>query len=182
MRQAAQTSSFPCAVPMNRLHEPLSRPAAKSGRAVPALSVLLLQRSRCIGTATLTALFFFLSLLLWATSGFAQGRLWLTDPDHAVYFAEQSGRLSFGSASNGNPTIDVDASAKFQTIDGFGCCLTGGSAAHLMQMDAPDRAALLEELFGTGGTNIGLSYLRVSIGSSDLDAHPFSYDDLPAGQ
>jgi len=67
-------------------------------------------------------------------------------------------------------------------MDGFGCCLTGGSAAHLIDMDSADRAALLRKLFATDGASIGLSYLRVSIGSSDLDAHPFSYDDLPAGQ
>ncbi|MBC8083469.1 MAG: glucosylceramidase, partial [Hymenobacter sp.] len=30
--------------------------------------------------------------------------------------------------------------------------------------------------------SIGVSYLRLSIGASDLDARVFSYDDLPAGQ
>jgi len=123
-----------------------------------------------------------LASLLWGDRGFAQAHLWLTDPDHSVLFREQSGRLSFTGASNANSTINVDESAQFQTIDGFGCCLTGGSAAHLMQMAPANRAALLQELFATDGAHIGISYLRVSIGSSDLDAHPFSYDDLPAGQ
>jgi glucosylceramidase len=127
-------------------------------------------------------LFFFLVLLLWTTRGFAQARLWLTDPDHAVFFQEQSGSLPFADATNGHPAIVVDEAATFQEMDGFGCCLTGGSAAHLMRMDPANRAALLEELFATDGAHIGISYLRVSIGSSDLDAHPFSYDDLPAGQ
>jgi glucosylceramidase len=49
-------------------------------------------------------------------------------------------------------------------------------------MNPANRAALLQELFAADGTNIGISYLRVSIGSSDLDDHAFSYDDLPAGQ
>jgi glucosylceramidase len=123
-----------------------------------------------------------LALLSWAASGFAQGRWWLTDPDHSILFQEQSASLRFEDASNSNPTISVDESETFQTIDGFGCCLTGGSAEHLIKMDPTSRAALLRELFATDGAHIGISYLRVSIGSSDLDAHPFSYDDLPAGQ
>jgi glucosylceramidase len=125
---------------------------------------------------------FLLASLSWATSGFAQVRLWLTDPDHSVFFEEQTAPLRFGGAANGNQTIDVNEAETFQTIDGFGCCLTGGSAGHLIQMDPASRAALLEELFATDGAHIGISYLRVSIGSSDLDARPFSYDDLPPGQ
>ena len=39
---------------------------------------------------------------------------------------------------------------------------------------------LLNELFSTNG--IGISYLRVSIGASDLSSSVFSYNDLPAGQ
>jgi glucosylceramidase len=123
-----------------------------------------------------------LPLLACATNGFAQARWWLTDMGHAVLFQEQTPSLVFGESTNANPTISVDDTASFQSIDGFGCCLTGGSAGHLMRMDAVKRASLLRELFASDGTNIGISYLRVSIGSSDLDAHTFSYDDLPDGQ
>jgi len=49
-------------------------------------------------------------------------------------------------------------------------------------MGAPERAKLLRELFGSDDNAIGVSYLRLSIGASDLDAQVFSYDDLPAGQ
>jgi glucosylceramidase len=125
--------------------------------------------------ATLTA-------LLWTSNGFAQAHLWLTDPSRSIFFKEQAARLSFSSSSNENQTIDVNESETFQTIDGFGCCLTGGSAQHLMQMDPARRTALLKELFDTDGAHIGISYLRVSIGASDLDQRPFSYDDLPSGQ
>ena len=115
-----------------------------------------------------------LAWLCCSASNAAPVRLWLTDPDKSVYFKEQIPCLPFGNATNGNPTIDVDESETFQSIDGFGCCLTGGSATHLIQMDAANRAALLQELFATDGANIGISYLRVSIGSSDLNDHPFS--------
>ena len=107
---------------------------------------------------------------------------WLTTADKAVLFRPQAGRLPFGAATNANPTIAIDERQKYQTIDGFGFCLTGGSAQLLHQMAPAERARLLRELFATDGNNIGVSYLRVSIGASDLDERVFSYDDLPAGQ
>ena len=68
---------------------------------------------------------------------------------------------------------------KFQSMDGFGFTLTGGSATLLWQMDADKRKPLLKELFAFDGKNIGISYLRVSIGASDLSDHVFTYNDLP---
>jgi glucosylceramidase len=76
----------------------------------------------------------------------------------------------------------MDIAQTYQTIDGFGYTLTGGSARLIHQMAAPDRAKLLQELFSTNGKSIGVSYLRLSIGASDLDERVFSYDDLPAGE
>lgn len=108
--------------------------------------------------------------------------VWLTTGDKTALFQQQPGRLKFGTPNNTNPTIEVDETQKFQPIDGFGYCLTGGSAELLHQMGAAERAKLLRELFGTDGNNIGVSYLRLSIGASDLDAKVFSYDDLPEGQ
>src|SRR6185295_18528427 len=67
-------------------------------------------------------------------------------------------------------------------IDGFGFTLTGGSAMHIVRMAPSARVALLRELFATDGTNMGTSYLRLSIGASDLNERVFSYDDLPPGQ
>jgi glucosylceramidase len=79
-------------------------------------------------------------------------------------------------------SIQIDTAQKYQTIEGFGYTLTGGSAMLLHQMGAAERAVLLQEFFGKNGNAIGVSYLRVSIGASDLDAEVFSYDDLPSGQ
>lgn len=107
--------------------------------------------------------------------------LWLTNPDQSALFQKQSGPFIFSTASNNYPVIDVDESRKFQGIDGFGYCLTGGSAMLIHHMQPAARTALLKELFDTSGTNIGVSYLRISIGASDLDDRVFSYDDLPAG-
>ena len=107
---------------------------------------------------------------------------WLTTGDKSALFQPQARQLAFGTATNASPTIEVDERQQFQTIDGFGYCLTGGSAQLLHQMGTAERAQLLRELFATDGNNIGVSYLRVSIGASDLDDRVFSYDDLPAGQ
>jgi glucosylceramidase len=51
-----------------------------------------------------------------------------------------------------------------------------------MRMTPPARSSLLHELFTTGDGSIGVSYLRISIGSSDMNERVFTYDDLPAGQ
>jgi glucosylceramidase len=76
----------------------------------------------------------------------------------------------------------LDTTTKYQEMDGFGYTLTGGSALQLQRMTAPARQALLEELFGAGEGELAIRYLRVSIGGSDLDEYPWSYDDLPKGE
>ncbi|HEY3388124.1 MAG TPA: glycoside hydrolase family 30 beta sandwich domain-containing protein [Prolixibacteraceae bacterium] len=107
--------------------------------------------------------------------------VWLTSPNTNVMFQHQKEQLVFKSLVNQDQTINVDVTQIFQTIDGFGNCLTGGSAMLLHKMEASSRSAILKELFATDGNNIGISYLRISIGASDLDAKVFSYDDLPEG-
>ncbi len=103
-----------------------------------------------------------------------EAALWLTMPDKSALFERQKTFLHFAKAPAPNPTIDVDDKQKFQPIDGFGYALTGGSAQHMIRMDAARRAALIKELFAADGANIGVSYLRVSIGASDLNDHVFS--------
>jgi glucosylceramidase len=107
---------------------------------------------------------------------------WLTTPDKSSLLQLQKEPLEFTTPSANNPTINVDDAQKFQTMDGFGFALTGGSAQLIMHMEPAKRAELLQELFTDNGNNIGVSYLRVSIGSSDMNDHVFSYDDLPEGQ
>lgn len=107
---------------------------------------------------------------------------WLTMGDQSMLLRKQSDILSFGTVSNNYSFIDVDSTQTFQTVDGFGFTLTGGSAYVINRLSSTDKANLLQELFGNGSTSIGISYLRISIGSSDLNASVFSYDDMPAGQ
>ncbi|MBD2722501.1 glycoside hydrolase family 30 protein [Hymenobacter armeniacus] len=107
---------------------------------------------------------------------------WLSTADQKQLLQLQPGKLAFGTSAAAGPVIEVDDRQRFQTMDGFGYCLTGGSAELLRAMSPAKRTALLRELFGTAANGIGVSYLRLSIGASDLDAQVFSYDDLPAGQ
>ena len=107
---------------------------------------------------------------------------WSTTADQSSLLAKTSLALSPAAETN-NPIIEVNPDQHFQTIDGFGYALTGGSAYLINQkLNASQREALLKELFLTDGSNIGISYLRLSIGASDLDDHVFSYDDLPSGK
>ena len=104
---------------------------------------------------------------------------WLTTPDKLTLFKSQNVSLNFTSSTNANATIDVDATQKYQTIDGFGFALTGGSATLINGLDPQTKDNLLKELFLSDSTNIGVSYLRLSIGASDLSASTFTYDDTP---
>jgi glucosylceramidase len=108
--------------------------------------------------------------------------VWLTNPDKSALFTRQSSTLHFSKSAASGPIIDVSDTEEFQTIDGFGFALTGGSAQHLIRMEPAKRTAILREIFSTEGNGIGVSYLRLSIGASDLNDHVFSYDDLPAGE
>ncbi|WP_255456785.1 hypothetical protein [Pedobacter sp. HDW13] len=112
----------------------------------------------------------------------SQPEVWLTKADRTALFTRQATGLNPVTAKNKQPTIFVNDKETFQSIDGFGYALTGGSAQHIVKMSAPARAALLKELFATNGTNIGVSYIRLSIGASDLNEKVFSYNDLPEGE
>jgi len=107
---------------------------------------------------------------------------WITTGDRGNLLQKQSSLISFTAATNTNPTVEVDSTITYQTVDGFGYTLTGGSAYHINRLSAAQKTSLLQELFGSSETSIGVSYLRISIGASDLNAEVFSYDDMPAGQ
>lgn len=106
--------------------------------------------------------------------------VWLTTGNQSTLFQKQASALAFSSASNSFPMIDVDSAQTFQTIDGFGYTFTGSSAYLIQKMGASERSNLLKELFSSDG--IGVSYLRVSMGASDLSPSVFTYNDLPAGE
>ncbi len=107
---------------------------------------------------------------------------WLTKGDQSVKLQKQATELVFKTVNNAYQNIEVDETQNFQTIDGFGFTLTGGSAELINGLDAVKKQQLLQELFGTDVNSISISYLRISIGASDLNSSVFSYNDLPSGQ
>jgi len=107
---------------------------------------------------------------------------WITSPQKGVLFTKHSGELEFMTTANTDPAIVVDTTQRYQEIDGFGNCLTGGSAILLNKMRLAERTVLLRELFSPDGNGIGLSYLRITIGASDLSDRVFTYCDLPPGE
>lgn len=106
---------------------------------------------------------------------------WITSSDQSKLLDHSN--LNFYEGQGDSAVITLDTATRYQTMDGFGFCLTGGSAQLINQkLNAKDRSSLLRELFLTQENGIGISYLRISIGASDLDDHVFSYNDLPLGQ
>lgn len=91
--------------------------------------------------------------------------------------------------------IVIDADSPRQRILGFGAALTDASAEVLSTMPAPDRSALLRELFATrdattrdattrdttalGLSSLGLTTLRLTIGSSDFSSSLYNYEPRP---
>ncbi|MFL9845029.1 glycoside hydrolase family 30 protein [Flavobacterium rhizosphaerae] len=106
-------------------------------------------------------------------------KMWVTMPDKSELLKERPVK---GTPSEDHLQLVINPENKYQSIDGFGYTLTGGSAMHIANMSAPAREKLLKELFGTVEGSIGVSYLRISVGASDLDELVFSYDDVPDGQ
>jgi glucosylceramidase len=106
-------------------------------------------------------------------------RVWLTTGDRSSLLAEQpAGAL--GAPADGLPTVTVDPSQSFQTIEGFGASITD-SSAHLLAA-SPERDAIMRDLFDPR-RGLGLSYLRQPMGASDFVSGPhYTYDDLPPGE
>lgn len=107
---------------------------------------------------------------------------YMTKGDGSALLQKQTLSLIFGTSVNNNPDITVDANQTYQSIDGFGYTFTGGTADLINGLPTANKDALLRELFSNDSTAIGVSYLRISIGASDLSASVFSYDDMPATQ
>ncbi|MBK1896331.1 glycoside hydrolase family 30 protein [Chryseobacterium paridis] len=108
-------------------------------------------------------------------------QVWLTKGDESVKLQQQPS-IHFTDNPVSGQNIEIDDTQKFQYIDGFGYTLTGGSVEVINRLSESKRKALLNELFGSNNNSISVSYLRLSVGASDLDSEVFSYDDLPEGQ
>lgn len=108
--------------------------------------------------------------------------IWLTTDNQKTKLKQQSS-ISFSAGSSGStPTVFVNETEGYQSIEGFGASFTD-SAAYLLNEKVPASQlnSVMTSLFDhTNG--IGVSFIRNPMGASDLARYDYSYDDMPAGQ
>lgn len=115
-------------------------------------------------------------------SSASSNEVWLTDVNNNILFEKQTKKLQLVETTDDNPTIYLNEELLYQSIDGFGFTLNGGSARLINELELENKKMLLTELFSTEGNNIGINYLRLSVAASDLSDSVFSYNDLPEGE
>jgi glucosylceramidase len=97
--------------------------------------------------------------------------------DLTQLLAAQSGTL-FTDTTAGTNNLLVDESQTYQSIEGFGAAFTD-SAAYLLEQVVPSssQSSTLNDLFTRTGNGIGLSFMRVPIGATDIARSLYSFDD-----
>ncbi len=106
---------------------------------------------------------------------------WVTTGDQSKLLSREKD-AAFGAAKRAGVVIEVDPATRYQEMTGFGAAITDASAWLIQtRLDAPRRAALMQDLFGRE-PGIGLSFTRLTIGASDFSINHYSLDDMPAGQ
>jgi glucosylceramidase len=107
--------------------------------------------------------------------------VWVTTPDRAELMHDR-GYVPFGTTPSSAPTITVDPSRTYQTVDGFGAAITESTAEVLYSLTPAARNRAMIDLFQPV-QGIGVSALRQPMGSSDFTGGDhYTYDDVPAGQ
>jgi glucosylceramidase len=113
--------------------------------------------------------------------GTASAHVWITTANGADKLSDL-GTVDFSTAPSTAPTVVVDPTLTYQTMQGFGGAITDSSASVLYGLPAAQRAAVMASLFDPR-TGDGLDYLRQPIGASDfVTSAPYTYDDMAAGQ
>jgi len=113
--------------------------------------------------------------------GLSPAHVWISTPD-GTYKMADFGTVDFSDAASSAPTVVVDPSRTFQTMQGFGAAITDSSASVLYTLAPQARHDLMVSLFDPRSGD-GLDYLRQPIGASDFTNGPaYTYDDVPAGQ
>ena len=110
-----------------------------------------------------------LTFLTTPALNFSDPEFYLSLPKQKSFFQ----KIDLPSTNLSGALIQVNPAQTFQSIDGFGFTLTGGSAQLIHRLEPARRATLLQELFGKNG----ISVLRIGVGATDLDSSVFSYED-----
>lgn len=103
--------------------------------------------------------------------------VWLTTADESQKLQRQPEVIA--ARTDAEPSVRIDPSQRFQTIQGFGAAITDASAELIAKLPADKRSALMRELFGRRDGGLGLSFTRLTVGASDFSRTHYSYDDSP---
>ncbi len=106
--------------------------------------------------------------------------VWETTSDKSKLLAAQTNVNFAADAGTNATTVTVDENTTYQTIDGFGYALTGGSASLINGLGA-NQSAFLTDIFSTASGHVGSAFVRITIGASDMSASDFTYDDIASG-
>ncbi len=106
----------------------------------------------------------------------------LTTHDQANLLATEPTTL-FTLTTAGSNKVLVDETQAYQPIEGFGAAFTD-SANWLLYTQAQPAAytSAMNDLFTRNGGGIGLSFMRIPMGASDIARSVYSFDDMPPGQ
>ncbi len=110
-----------------------------------------------------------------------RAQVWITTADQSRLLSREPDVAIRTTTADAVAVIDVNAAIEYQEMVGFGAALTDASAQLIQRLPEAQRRAILRELFGRD-PGIGLSFVRVPMGSSDFSPRHYSYDDMPAGQ
>jgi glucosylceramidase len=106
-----------------------------------------------------------------------------THDQSQLLVAQPAVSFTTSTADAGTNTIVVDATQQYQSIEGFGAAFTD-SAAYLLNEVAQksELTSTMNDLFTWNGNGIGLSFMRIPMGATDIARSVYSFDDLPVGQ
>jgi glucosylceramidase len=107
----------------------------------------------------------------------------LTTNDQTQLMAVQP-NVSFSTSTTdaGTNTVLVDPAQQYQSIEGFGAAFTDSAAYLLMEVEpSANLSSTLNDLFTRNGDGIGLSFMRIPMGASDIARTVYSLDDQPVG-
>ncbi|MGD0734481.1 MAG: chitobiase/beta-hexosaminidase C-terminal domain-containing protein [Terracidiphilus sp.] len=105
-----------------------------------------------------------------------------TNDQSQLMAAQPNVNFSTSTADSGTSTVLVDPTQQYQTMDGFGAAFTDSAADLLMKVEpSADLSGTLNDLFTRNGDGIGLSFMRIPMGASDIALSVYSFDDQPVG-
>jgi len=105
------------------------------------------------------------------------------DTQTELMAAQPNVNFSTSTAAAGTNTIVVDAAQQYQSMDGFGAAFTDSAAYLLYTVAQPgELTTTMSDLFTWSGKGIGLSFMRIPMGASDIARSVYSFDDLSAGK